>query len=78
MKLTPASLRVVLICFSTVVLLLSRQLSGWTDESNRFLYFWQRSDALAFAAAILLATGVAALIAHPRQAARRPDARAGR
>ena len=49
--LSPA--RLAAVCFATATLLSSRQIAAWTDLENRYLYHWQRIDALALVAFVV-------------------------
>jgi Sulfatase len=56
------------VCISWATLMLLSAISIWTDNTNRFFYFWQRSDALAVIAAILVLAACAFLLYRSAQA----------
>ena len=67
--------RLLAVCFSTASLLFASQIAASTDPANRFYSHWQRSDAAALAAVVLLATAAAFGLARLVQARGGPAAR---
>jgi hypothetical protein len=68
-------LRPIGISLVLALLLFLPQIAAWTDETNRYFYFWQRSDAVAVILAILATAGLILAIQIGFRRARKPVAR---
>ena len=70
-----STFRLLAVCFSTASLLFASQIAASTDPANRFYSHWQRSDAVALVAVVLLVAAAAFALARLVQARGGPAAR---
>jgi hypothetical protein len=70
-----STFRLLAVCFSTASLVFASQIAASADPANRFYSHWQRSDAVALAAVVLLAAAAAFGLARLVQARGGPTAR---